>query len=310
MNELVAVGDQGQQLQNLNKAEMVIQSLPEKLALLEYDHLRAWHQALRDLEVIRWRVQLAVLAEGFYRIENGGVEGTQAKKQLAQDFGISASYAYRKVQIWKTFWQDPSVENRVEPNGNHWVFQDLTSGYIWFNTAMKADDPIAAIEMAQEKWEEAKGDPDIPDYTPSMFAREISKTEDPESNRLGKISKELERAFKHISELSDEDDLSAEYVEGLANHIDQMGKSVNALREHSESGSLRGDELRYEDGMDINLAPDLNTLIRLLNSAITIAQTLAGEGFDSDKEDLLLAVGRVAKALPSLVQRLEDSSEG
>jgi hypothetical protein len=101
----------------------------------------------------------------------------KAMSEFGADIGLKLRTVERKAQIWDWFFQEQGAEE-LTPNGKAYAFDMLRSPEIWFRTAIKAagkeggrEDAVQALEMAQEKFEEAKTTGK--DYTTRDFESDI-----------------------------------------------------------------------------------------------------------------------------------------
>ena len=121
---------------------------------------------LRTVGLSLWKLRCAILAEAQRRVEKfaGRVDSI---KEVAAIFGYRQSTAYRKIKIWKTFYQDSEVTDRIVPNNKEYFFEEHTSPESWFASALRAEDPLKALKEAEERYF------DNPTYSSTQFKEEI-----------------------------------------------------------------------------------------------------------------------------------------
>lgn len=311
MKNLPATTDNtvGKLMQPLNLSETVMAKLPFMLAEMDYDHLKQWYMQMRAIDVVKWRVICAVIAEARMRIlsDSGHGEKTEAMNQLASDFGIKGAYAYEKADIWNTFWQEPNVTDRVQPNDNHWVFQDMVHGIRWFRIALRAEKPLSAINMAQEKFEAVQADEDK--YTTIMFNRDLKLEEKPEKDRLQDVGKVLNKVVDTMKGLSTDDDDTSDMVDNFVEQIGTMRDTydeASAALNRGERPSSVNDDYRSEDfGEVAEVTP--NILLRLLTATDNAAVSLLGEGVDNG---MFVHIDRIHRVLSQLTESLGKQVNG
>lgn len=303
---VVQVGEESRDLQLLNMVESFMDEMPDRLAEMSYEKLQAAYQGIRAIRVVQWRTTCALLTEAKYRIENemGHGEGrTDAFVQIAQDFGIRKSSAYEKVKVWETFWQGDHEEGQdkhVSDNKRYWEFQTQVQGYRWFAIALKAEDPIDAITMAEGKYQDTvdDGDPKAI-YNTGKFSREIDTTTKSEPDRLRKAARAIERSATTLRELSADDDVSNEF-------IDQTADALQGAVSRIEEASLQLEEGNVPDIL-LDIDPeDQATIVRLrdaLREAKEMSEEVLGMGLSESAH--VSVVDTIRLALNSHVRKLD-----
>jgi len=151
---------------SLNVTEEILKSSFEGISVLSDDQLLLLDEHLRNIRRHAWKLRCALFAEVKRRVGRRGGK-TKELKAVAAEFGISLSTLYRKAQIWETFFQDPSSES-IKHRDVSYLFEELDNAEDWFIRALAAEDPIAAIRKAEQRYQELNGE-----YTPRQFAAEI-----------------------------------------------------------------------------------------------------------------------------------------
>lgn len=303
---------EGREINMLNMANAAMEALPDALAAKSYEALQQWYEVMVAGDKIRWKVKCAVLCEAWYRIKAHTDYGqqTEALNQLAQDFGIRKSSAYDKIRMWETFWQEPDEQARVIPNGNIWKFEDHQNGINWFRIALRASDPIEAINMAQEKHDMAVAEEG--EYTAQMFSREIQCDTKPEKDRLANTKRLVEKTAKAVEELTTGDDVSHEFVSSLSEGLHHAANALDRITGEVADGTYAGEVVTTAEPSKTELKPaeagTVEELTDMLEVCSLASSTLIeGGNFKTDK--LEMAVSRVSRAAPSMVKTLREAIE-
>lgn len=220
---------QGRQIQQINLAAMVMERIPAVLEEMDYDALIEMYQRMYELQAIRWKVSCAILTEAYFRVSISPVSPMGHKQQIlkiiAGDFGIDVKRLYQKVTLWKTFWQDTSIKDKVIPNKNTWVFEQFPNGEAYFREAMVAPDPIAAITEAETKYLEAIKEGST--YTVKQFKTDLSLTHKDENGRLQQISRKITDLAETADSLITEEDDSYLHVREFSTKLKQIAGGLS-----------------------------------------------------------------------------------
>lgn len=211
------------QIQQLNLAAFVMEHLPNVLADMSYESLIESYRRMSEIMALRWKVSCSLLAEAYYRVSKTVPHGklTEVLDSIAGDFGIKRKRLYQKIQLWDTFWQDKEVTDRVQPNGNTWVFEQFPGGETYFVAALSAEDPISAITRAEEQYYS-----NDENYPASQFRNDLSVETKPESKRIDVIASKLNKTAENIGQLVTEDDDSYNIAQLFSDNMKDMASII------------------------------------------------------------------------------------
>jgi len=92
-----------------------------------------------------------------------------AVKEAASALGIAYRTAARKVQIWKTFYQDPEKDYVCQKSS--YIFDENKNPETWFRICLESDDPVSTMMMAQKRFLEETSEGNK--YIASRFKEEV-----------------------------------------------------------------------------------------------------------------------------------------
>lgn len=203
----------GKIVNSYNNIYTFTENLPNLLKEMTYEALVEVYYRLQEFSILKWRISTSLLAEAYYRIKQNVPHGEQKEvlTQLAKDFGVKAERVYQKVQLWKTFYQNPETTDKVDPSDNSYVFDQLPGGEAYFRVALETHSPIEAIREAENKY--LGGMQVGTTYTVNNFRDDLLKTTNKE-DRYNKTISSIKRTINILS-LFDQEDRNYECIHDI-----------------------------------------------------------------------------------------------